>query len=204
MGDHPAQAQIIDVIDHTFLNLPSLAIIDYQVHFNNLYLLVKDKGLYQLTFSPNQRLMHAAFMEVRMNVQQFRVEQLGFNDDLHVVVANDNTIYQYEWDTSVALPTLVNKYSIIGGSVVEEILVDADFVIVQATTIIDDQYNKKIWVFSRRTRDYTHAFGAFDTPVNETSIIVYEGDGRTLHLIHQYKTYNIKLNLPDLKIYPVT
>lgn len=53
-----------------------------------------------------------------MDVQQFRVEQLGFNDDLHVVVANHNTIYQYEWDT-VYPAVLVNKYSLISGTVVK-------------------------------------------------------------------------------------
>lgn len=99
---------------------------------------------------------------------------------------------------------LVDKYSLLAGSVVEELLIDAEFVIVQATTIIDDEYHKKIWVFSRMTHSYTHAFGAFDYPVNESTIIVYEGDGNTLHLVQQKSSSNIKLNLPDLKIYPVT
>lgn len=62
LGDHPVQAQILDVIDHTFLDLPSLTILDYQMHFNNLYLLVKDKGIYQLSFSPSQRILLTGFL----------------------------------------------------------------------------------------------------------------------------------------------
>lgn len=109
------------------------------------------------------------------------------------MVANDNTIYQYEWDAP-SPPSLVYKYALIAGTVVEELLVDANFVIVQGTSLIDDKYDEKIWVFSRRTPSYTHAFGAFDTPINESSLIIYEGDGRTLHLIQELRSYNIKMN----------
>lgn len=62
MGDHPAQAQIIDVIDHTFLDLPSLNILDYQIHFNEIYLLIKDKGIYRFSFSANQRILFTGFL----------------------------------------------------------------------------------------------------------------------------------------------
>ena len=61
MDQHPMQVQILDVIDHTFLNIESLAIMDYQIHFNSIYLLVKNRGIYQLAFSPGQRVIHKAF-----------------------------------------------------------------------------------------------------------------------------------------------
>lgn len=50
-----------------------------------------------------------------MNVNRFVVEQNGFNDDLHLVLSNDNTIYQYIWDATIA-PVLVTKYSLMTGS----------------------------------------------------------------------------------------
>lgn len=65
--------QIIDVIDHTLLGLPSLSILDFQVHMNYIYLLVKDSGLYQIEFTATQRLVRRSFFPIRMNVNRFFV-----------------------------------------------------------------------------------------------------------------------------------
>lgn len=65
--------QILDVIDHTTLNLPSLAILDFQVHMNLLYLLVRDVGLFQLQFTGAQRLQSRSFFPIKMNVKRFVV-----------------------------------------------------------------------------------------------------------------------------------
>jgi hypothetical protein len=65
--------QIIDVIDHTLLGLPSLSILDFQVHMNYIYLLVKDSGLYQIEFTATQRLVSRSFFPIRMNVNRFFV-----------------------------------------------------------------------------------------------------------------------------------
>lgn len=112
------QIQIFDVIDHTLLNLPTLAIMDYQIHMNFIYLLVRDTGVYQIQFSSSQRLIRTSYFPIKMNINRFRIEQNGFNDDLHVVLSNDNTIYQYQWDV-LAHPVLVTKYTLMGGSKVE-------------------------------------------------------------------------------------
>ena len=95
-----------------------------------------------------------------MNVNRFSVAQLGFNDDLHVVLANDNTIYQYEWDT-IYPPTLVTKYGLMSGTKVEQLFVDYDFVIALTTAPFGEKVLRHTWVFSRRTASYTNAFGSF-------------------------------------------
>lgn len=112
------QIQILDIIDHTLLNLHEMAIMDYQIHFNFIYILVKNQGLYQIQMSPNQRITRHAYFPIKMNVNRFRIEQNGFNDDLHVVLSNDNTVYQYQWDV-LNHPVLVTKYTLMAGSVVE-------------------------------------------------------------------------------------
>lgn len=40
--------QILDIIDHTTFDLDGLSILDFQVHMNYIYLLVKGHGLYQI------------------------------------------------------------------------------------------------------------------------------------------------------------
>lgn len=154
------EIQILDVIDHTLLNLPHLAIMDFQIHMNFIYLLVKDEGLFQIQFTPTQRLQRTAHFPIKMNVNRFRVEQNGFNDDLHVIFSNDNTVYQYEWDV-VNAPVLVTKYNLMSGSVVEDLLMDENFVIVQAWVHINDQLQRRTWIFSRSTLSYMNAFGSF-------------------------------------------
>lgn len=99
-------------------------------------------------------------MEVKQNINRFRVDQLGYNDDLNVVFANDNTVYQYEWDT-LSSASLVTKYALMPGSYVEQIFVDYNFVLVQSWAIVDGEYDRRSWVFSRDTTLYTHAFGSF-------------------------------------------
>ena len=48
------------------------------------------------------------------------------------------------------------------GSEIEQLVVDENFVIIQSKAIVDDQYERKVWIFSRRSPSYTHAFGSFD------------------------------------------
>lgn len=86
---------------------------------------------------------------------------MGFNDALHVIVAAENNIFQYEWEASRSA-TLVNKYVLMSGSEIEQLVVDENFVIIQSKAIVDDQYERKVWIFSRRSPSYTHAFGSFD------------------------------------------
>jgi len=50
-----------------------------------------------------------------MDINRFRVDRVGFNDDLQVVATNGNTIYQYEWDVTT-LPILIKKYTLIPNS----------------------------------------------------------------------------------------
>lgn len=95
---------------------------------------------------------------------------------------------------------LLAKYSIMAGSVVEELLMDEDFVIVQAKAMVDTEIERRTWIFTRNTLSYTNAFGAFKEPSFGPSIIVYRPHERTLHLIQQYKSYNIRLNRPYLTI----
>jgi hypothetical protein len=65
--------QIIDVIDHTLLGLTSLSLLDFQVHFNYIYLLAKDAGLFQIQFTPTQRLVRRSYFPIKMNVNRFVV-----------------------------------------------------------------------------------------------------------------------------------
>ena len=52
----PLNIKLLDVIDHTVLNLETLAIEDFQLHYNLLYILVKNIGLYQIRLTPSQRV----------------------------------------------------------------------------------------------------------------------------------------------------
>ena len=115
LGQTHVDFRLFDVIDYTMFPINSLSILDYQIHFNLIYLLIKDHGLVQLRVTPDQRLYIRSFMPIKSNVQKFRVAQLGFNDDLHVVLANDNTVYQFEWDVATP-PNLVNKYALMPNS----------------------------------------------------------------------------------------
>lgn len=47
--------QIIDVIDHTFIDQTRLSIVDYQVIFGQLYVLAYNRGLYEIAITRDQR-----------------------------------------------------------------------------------------------------------------------------------------------------
>lgn len=85
----------MDVIDHTFLELDSLSIADYQVHMNFIYLLVYNKGVYELRLTPDQYVVITTKFDMKMDMTRFRVDQLGFNDDLNLVLTNGHTVYQF-------------------------------------------------------------------------------------------------------------
>ena len=58
----PLEIKLLDVIDHTVFEKEGLAISDYQLYNNNLYLLVKNVGLYRFVLSPTQRIHQLSFV----------------------------------------------------------------------------------------------------------------------------------------------
>ena len=136
MLDNPTKPQLLDVVDHTYFNMDKLSIADYQVHNNLIYLLLYNKGVYQLMFTPDQHLVIRSQFDMALDITKFRVDQLGFNDDLMLVMSNENTVYQFEWDVLLP-PVLITKYTLIPKSEVKQLFVDFNFVIVVADSVID-------------------------------------------------------------------
>lgn len=114
---------LLDVIDHTVLGGSTLSIADFTVYDGLMYVLSYGKGLYELRLAPNQRVEIRTFFEIRMDVNRFAINRLGFNDDLKVVFSNGNNLYQYDWIIGKA-PTLTAKYSIMPNSEVENLFID--------------------------------------------------------------------------------
>lgn len=46
--------QILDVIDHTFIEQTHLSIADYQIEFGNIYFLAYNRGVYEIVWNRNQ------------------------------------------------------------------------------------------------------------------------------------------------------
>lgn len=115
--------QILDVIDYTFIGEKSLSIADYQISFGQLYILAYNKGLFEIVLSPNQRIYTRNFFEIKMDMYRFKVDRIGFNDDLYLVMTNGNQIYTYEWD-NINPPKLVQKFGLMAGSLVEQLVCD--------------------------------------------------------------------------------
>lgn len=125
--------QILDVIDYTFIGEKSLSIVDYQVIWGNIYMLAYNKGLYEIVISPNGRLYTRNFFEIKMDMYRFKVDRIGFNDDIYLVLTNGNQIYSYEWD-NINPPKLIQKYGLMSGAYVEQLVCNTEFVIITART----------------------------------------------------------------------
>jgi len=137
--------------------------------------------------------------DLKLDITRFRVDRLGFNDDLNVVATNGNTIYQFEWDVT-SPPTLINKYNLIPGSKVEQIFVDYNFVIVSAVSAWDTTAVRKTWIFTKTANTYLNAYNVFDAPYNSPHILVWNEHGSTLHIFHNYAAYYIQMSLPYLTL----
>ncbi len=59
--NEPMKPQLLDVIDHTFLELNKLSIADFQIHLGLIYFLSYNKGVYQIRLTRNQRLQIRSF-----------------------------------------------------------------------------------------------------------------------------------------------
>lgn len=92
---NPIRPQLLDVIDHTFFELDKLSIADFQIHMNLIYILAYNRAIYELRITRDQHIQIRSIFPIQLDVYKFRVDQLGFNDDLNVVVTNGNTIYQF-------------------------------------------------------------------------------------------------------------
>lgn len=60
-----------------------------------IYILAYNRGIYELRLTRDQHIQIRSFLPLTQDINRFRVDQLGFNDDLNVVVSNGNMIYQY-------------------------------------------------------------------------------------------------------------
>lgn len=150
----------------------------------------------------DQHLQIRSILPLQLDITRFRVDQLGFNDDLNVVATNGNTIYQFEWDLA-APPTLVAKYNLIAGTTVRQLFTDYNFVIASADSVINDELVRRTWVFSRRTLSYLNAYNVFHAPLNTPHLIHWDQHGRALQIFHLYNSFTIRMQLPYLDVKPV-
>ncbi len=134
---NPLKPQLLDVIDNTFLEIDKLSIADFQINMGLIYILAYNKGIYEIRLTRDQHLVIRSILRIQLDLNRFRVDQLGFNDDLNVVATNGNTIYQFEWDLARP-PTLTAKYTLIPNSQVNQIFVDYNFVIASVESVIND------------------------------------------------------------------
>ena len=200
---NPTRPQLLDVIDHTFFELEKLSIADYQIHMGLIYILAYNKAIYELRITRDQHIQIRSIFPIQLDVTKFRVDQLGFNDDLNVVVTNGNTIYQFEWDVTTPA-TLVAKYTLIPNSEVKQIFVDYNYVIAAVDSVLNDELVRRTWVFTRRTLSYLNAYNVFHAPLDTPHIIHWDQHGRTLQIFHLYSSINVQLSLPFLDVKPVS
>ena len=113
-----------------------MSIADYQVYADLIYILIYNKGIYELRFTPDQNIQVRSRFDMQLDLTKFRVDHLGFNDDLNLVMSNENTIYQFEWDVTTP-PVLTNKYTLIPKSTVNQLFVDFNYVIAVTDSVID-------------------------------------------------------------------
>lgn len=197
---------LLDVIDHTVLGGSSLSIADFTVYDGFLYVLAYGKGLYELVLTPNQRVEIRSFFEIRMDVNRFAINRLGFNDDLNVVFSNGNNLYQYDWIIGKP-PVLTNKYGLMPNSEVENLFIDEQFIVLSARAyyhdeFIDAQY-RHIWVFTPRTTSWTNAFATWQLPYEGNFPMHYHQHLSVLTVFGNYLSLNIKLYLPFMQINPI-
>jgi len=128
-----------------------------------IYILAYNKGIYQFRLTLDQHLQLRSIFPIKLDINKFRVDQLGFNDDLNLVATNGNTIYQFEWDVTTPAK-LVAKYNLIPNSIVREIFVDYNFVIASVDSEIDETVVRKTWIFTKRTLTYLNSYNVFPAP----------------------------------------
>lgn len=136
---------------------------------------------------------------MQLDITRFRVDHLGFNDDINLVMSNENTVYQFEWDVTTP-PVLVTKYTLIPKSIVKQLFVDFNFVIVTTDSIIDDQLTRRTWVFTKKTTSYLNAYNSFHAPMDGPHIMVWNEHGSTLHLFHDTSVMFFNMSLPYMQI----
>ena len=197
--DDPLNPQLLDVLDHTFFNLDSLSIADHAVHGLYIYILVYNVGLYEIELHPNQYIEIRSMLPIQLDAAKFHVTQLGFNDDLLVAIANEHTIYQYEWDMRNPA-TLVAKYSLLPETRVKQLLVGPTFVIAVTESIINAILLRRTCIFTRRTLSYLNAYNCFNSELEGPHIVHYDSYTKHLQIFDLNSNFFIKLSLPYLHI----
>lgn len=83
--------------------------------FGRIYILAYNRGLYEIDLTRDQKVQMRSFFEIKMDMTRFKVDRIGFNDDLYIAITNGNQIYTYEWDI-ISPPKMIQKYGLIGNS----------------------------------------------------------------------------------------
>jgi hypothetical protein len=162
----PSELQILKVVDRSYLGLKTLSIADFKVYLGDIFLLDYASGLFRIDVTSGQHLTVLGHLRAE-GFRRFSVYSDDLDEQLLVVLANSHAVHEINW-VEVSRPLLVSKYSLMENSHINDISVDAKYLLVQATSNgTSDIGNFTIhytWIFTKNARTYTNAFKVIAHP----------------------------------------
>jgi hypothetical protein len=79
-----------------------------------------------------------------------------------ITLSNKHSVYEINWD-DIQEPLVVNKYSLLENSTVQNVFMSNKYVVVQASSLAYNDTHPKFqinntWIFSKGSRTYTNAY----------------------------------------------
>jgi len=168
----PMRPWSLKVIDRTLLQQNELSIMDIKMYLGDIYLLDGRKGLYRMDITIHQQLLITGRYQGQ-GFTRFGVYSNNLDDAFEIALANSHSVYEIDWSRT-SNPILLTKYSLLPDSVIEQVALNEDYLVVQSFTKVNtssgfQQYNYT-WVFNRGDRSYNRAFKVLNHDTMRTAI----------------------------------
>jgi hypothetical protein len=105
-----------------------------------------------------------------------------------IALANEHNVYEINWQNTMK-PLLVNKYSLMEGSKVKQVILTDRYLIVQSVAFGSNETNPKFeidytWIFTKGSRTYMNAYHVIN---HKNSVVELDTDKTldTLYIIEE-------------------
>lgn len=175
-----------------------MRISDVQIYLGEIYILDDKKGLYRVRITTQEDLLFTGHYEAK-GFNRFTVYSNNLDDTFELALANSYSVYEIDW-SELDAPKLLNKYSLMPNSKVNQIFLNNRFLVVNSVTNFNETslYNYT-WIFTRGSRTYSNAFLTISHNTSEAFVDFNEGLSHLI-VMDSYQFTNYKIDSANLII----
>lgn len=171
----PLQPWSLRVIDRSIIHKTEFAITDFKMYLGDIYVLDYWQGLYRVDITNHMQIVLLGHYSAE-GYTRFSVFSENMDDTFVIALANTHYIIEVDWSDRTK-PLLMTKYSILPDSIIEQVALNLDYLVLQSLTPVTKADGTHIiynytWIFNRNDRTFNKAFKVINHNTYKSAIFL--------------------------------